>query len=291
MLMQMIGANRGVMFSDQPLGLYSISSAGINCLPLFAYSQIACPDIDEQAMLRRYLQRLIRGEIRVNSPWKIWNRDFHFFNDRICLKITDAKAAIDWIDEEITPHVVVLTRHPIAQALSVSDKGWLMTGKGLLKNAAFVKRWMSDELVEECWRIYQQGTEIEWRVVDWAIENLVPIRLLPERPNWLYISYEDLMLHTSAVIDFLAKELELDDRAAMTHQIARPSRSSAVSSKERNQMIQQGDRDRLVNAWRARVSEDQLSTCFRLLDLFEIDLYRPDCSLPDHQQLRRGGFA
>ena len=49
--MQTISANRGVMFSDQPLGLYSIGSANVNRLPVFAYSQIAFPDEDDVILL------------------------------------------------------------------------------------------------------------------------------------------------------------------------------------------------------------------------------------------------
>ncbi len=135
--MQMISANRGVMFSDQPFGLYSIGSANVNRLPVFAYSQIACPDEDEEAILRNYFQRLIDGRIRVNTPWKFWSRDFHFFNDRICLKITDAKAMIDWIDQQFDVNTVVLTRHPIAQALSVSENRWLTTRKGSAQERRF----------------------------------------------------------------------------------------------------------------------------------------------------------
>ena len=292
LLMQMISTNRGVMFSDQPFGLYSIGSANVNRLPVFAYSQIACPDDDEEAILRNYIRRLIDGRIRVNTPWKFWSRDFHCFNDRICLKITDAKAMIDWIDQEFDVSTVVLTRHPIAQALSVSENHWLTTGKGLLKNSGFVARWLTSELEAKCWDLYRRGTELEGRMVDWALENLVPLRLLPDRPGWLFVSYEDLIVRTPEVIECLATRLQLDDREAMARQIARPSRSTRrASSQERQRMIQEQSRDRLVDSWRARISSEDLRACFRVLDRFGIDLYRPDASLPDHQRVGRGGFA
>jgi len=292
LLMQMISANRGVMFSDQPFGLYSISSANINRLPVFAYSQIACPDEDEAAIVRNYVQRLFNGQIRANAPWKFWGRDFHFFNDRICLKITDAKAIIDWIDQQFDVHTVVLTRHPIAQVLSVANNRWLTTGKGLLKNAGFVEQWLTSDLEAMCWDLYRRGTELEGRVVDWALENLVPLTLLPDRPKWLWVSYEDLITHTPTVIDELAGELQLDDRKSMARQVFRPSRSvRGASSLERQRLIHERDRDRLVDWWRAKISADELLACFRVLDRFGIDLYRPDTSLPDHRRVGRGGFA
>ncbi len=292
LLMQMISANRGVMFSDQPFGLYSIGSANINRLPVFAYSQIACPDEDEAAILRNYFQRLINGRIRANTPWKFWSRDFHFFNDRICLKITDAKAIIDWIDQQFDVNTVVLARHPVAQALSVANNRWLTTGKGLLKNAGFVEQWLTDELEARCWDLYRRGSELEGRIVDWALENLVPLTLLPDRPEWLFVSYEDLITHTPAVTDYLAGELQLDDRQAMARQVVRPSRSvRGASSLERQRLIQQRNHDQLVDWWRVKISADELRDCFRILDQFGIDLYRPDASLPDHQRVGRGGFA
>jgi hypothetical protein len=292
LLMQMISANRGVMFSDQPFGMYSISSANINRLPVFAYSQIACPDEDEAAILRNYFQGLVNGQIRANAPWKFWSRDFHFFNDRICLKITDAKAIIDWIDQQFDVNTVVLTRHPIAQILSVANNRWLTTGKGLLKNADFVEQWLTDELEAMCWDLYRRGTELEGRIVDWALENLVPLALLRDRPEWLFVSYEDLIVHTPAVIDYLAGELQLDDRQAMAKQVARPSRSvRGASSLERQQLINERNQDRLVDWWRARINADELLACFRVLDRFGIDLYRPNANLPDHQRVGRGGFA
>lgn len=292
LLMQTIGANRGVMFSDQPFGLYSISSANINRLPVFAYSQIACPDEDEAAIVRNYFQGLISGQIRANNPWKVWSRDFHFFNDRICLKITDAKAIIDWIDQQFDVQTVVLTRHPIAQVVSVASNRWLTTGKGLLKNAGFVEEWLTDELEAMCWDLYSRGTELEGRIVDWALENLVPLALLRDRLDWLFVSYEDLITHTPAVIDFLAGELHLDDRQAMARQLAQPSRSVKGSrSSELQRSINEQNQDRLIDWWRTKISADELSACFRILDRFGIDMYRPGASLPDHRCIGREGFA
>ena len=55
--MEVICANRGIMFSDQPFGIYTASSANINRLPVFPYGQIAYPDDDEQQVLARLRRR------------------------------------------------------------------------------------------------------------------------------------------------------------------------------------------------------------------------------------------
>lgn len=292
LLMQMIGANPGVMFSDQPFGMYSVSSANINRLPVFAYSQIACPDEDEAAVVGRYFERLINGQVRANAPWKVWSRDFHFFNDRVCLKITDAKAMIDWFDQRFDIETVVLTRHPIAQIFSVADNRWFTTGKGLLKNGRFVEQWLTSDLESMCWDLYRSGTELESRTVDWALENLVPLKLLPDRPQWLYVSYEDLVLSTPAVIEFLSSKLALEDPQAMAKQIARPSRSvRRTKSDQLRRSIHGGNPERRLESWRTRIGADELASCFRVLDKFGIDLYRPDSNLPVHSRIGRTGFA
>jgi len=281
-----------VMFSDQPFGLYSISSANINRLPIFAYSQIACPDEDEAAGVRNYFPRLINGQIRANAPWKFWSRDFHFSNDRICLKITDAKAMVDWFDQQFDVDTVILTRHPIAQCFSVADNRWFTTGKGLLKNARFVEQWLTGELESMCWDLYRHGTELEGRIVDWALENLVPLTLLRDRPNWSFISFEDLVVHTPAVVEYLSTKLLLDDPTAMTRQIARPSRSVRRGrSSQLRRSIHEGNPERLLESWRTRIDADELVSCFRVLEKFGIDLYHPDRNFPDHRTVGRTGFA
>ena len=186
----------------------------------------------------------------------------------------------------------MLTRHPIAQVLSVASNHWLTTGKGLLKNADFVEQWLTDELENMCWDLYRHGTELEGRIVDWALENLVPLALLRERPDWIFVSYEDLIVHTPTVIAHIADELQLDDRQAMTRQAVRPSRSvKCASSLERQRLINEQNQDRLVDWWQVKINPDELLACFRILDRFGIDLYRPDASLPNHRRVEREGFA
>jgi hypothetical protein len=127
--------------------------------------------------------------------------------------------------------------------------------------------------------------------VDWALENLVPLKLLPQRPGWLFVSYEDLILHPERVIDRLAAELGLEDRESMVRQVERPSRSvKRTRSIERQPLIAAGNRNRLVDRWQEQVSQAELRDCFRILDRFGIDLYHADRSLPDHQAVGRRGF-
>jgi hypothetical protein len=280
------------MFSDQPFALYTASSAHINLLPVFPYGQVACPDRDEERILHAYVEGLLSGRIRANIPWKFWSGDFHFSNDRICLKITDAKAMIDWIDTRFDVHTVALTRHPIAQAVSVSHNRWLPTGKGFLRNSTFVESWLTGELEAFSWDVYRQGTELEKRIVDWALENLPMLAWLRARRHWLYLSYEDLVAHAEAVVGYLSHELQLADRRAMLARVRKPSRSTRrESTAERQQLIRQHNREGLLNSWRTKVSDEEVKACFRVLERFGIDLYRPGSCMPDPSCLGRESFS
>ena len=124
-----------------------------------------------------------------------------------------------------------------------------------------------------------------------GLENLPLLSMLQQRQDWLYVSYEDLILNSAGVIDYLADQLQLEDRNAMCAQLKQPSRSSGrESTGATRQLILKQDRQQLVNSWRAQFDDDQLQQAFGVLNRFGITLYRPDQGLPDHQRLDRQGF-
>ena len=117
------------------------------------------------------------------------------------------------------------------------------------------------------------------------------LSLLPHRKDWLYLSYEDLISDTEASVEYLSKNLGLDDRRAMIERVAKPSRScKRESTPERKQWIRARNREKLIDSWRSKIDLEQQRTCFRVLDRFEIDLYQCDSSMPDHRRLGRPGI-
>lgn len=292
LLMEMISTNRGVMFSDQPFSAYVATRANLNRLPIFPYGQIAYPDAVEEQSLRSYVEELLTGQRRANLPWKLWSKEFHFFNDRLCLKITDAKCMMDWIDAQFDVHTIAMTRHPIAQSLSVANAGWFTTGKGLLRNPGYVERWLNSTTEAFAWRIYQHGSDLEQRVMDWVLENLPVFSGLREHSSWLYVSYEDLIGSTSAAVTYLVDRLDLTDGPRMLRRCQRPSRSTRrLSTDQQQRLIDQGKRTELVSSWRDKVVPSEIAGCFEILDQFQIGLYSSDSDQPDHRWLGREPFA
>ena len=288
LLMQFLAAERGVTFCDQPFGLYTASPFTINRLPLFEYGQVINMDAEEEQLVREYLEGLMSLRHKANAPWRFWETDYSFRCDRVVLKITDAKGIIDWIDRNFDVHTVVCTRHPIAQALSVMRNNWLVTGKAFLRNPHYVDTYLTPELLAYCRGIYESGPPLHRHVLDWGLENLNLLTLLPQRKHWLYVAYEDLVMNPEQVADVFCERLGLEDRERMLRRVRLPSRSTKRGSTRRTKKrIAQGDRDFLISKWKEEVSESEEKECFDILQRLGIRLYGQGRPFPDYSLLHR----
>jgi len=274
LLMQILAANRGVTFSDQPFSLFTASSENLNKLPICESGQIISPDSEERALLREYIAGVFDGQIKANMPWKIFSKDYSYISDRIVMKITAAKSIIGWIDEQFDVETVILTRHPIAQALSVLRNQWLPTHKAFLRNQIYVDTYLDSAQLKFCWRLKSVGSDLEKRVLDWCLENLPMIRLMDVRPKWLYVSYEDLVRNTEMILKMLALQLDLKNIDQMCKKADAPSRSTRVGSTlSTRRKIQLQDADYLTERWKIKVSDSEEAACFEILGTLNIDLY------------------
>ena len=281
MVMEAIAANRGVKFLDQPVEATTetLTAAQARRMPKVAEGELVSLDEDEERRLRRLLDEIFAGTLPVNAPWRFWRRGFDFRTNRLVLKIVGAKALIDWFDTAYDVDVVYVTRHPIPQALSCIRNRWTLTAKSYLRDATFVERHLDDATVAWCWDVVRDGSDLDRFVLNWALENLVPLRLLDQRPHWSYLSYESTVLEPKVLLE-LAEALALDDTDAMLQAIERPSRSSGLSTAGTTERIAAGDRSSLLAAWRHDVSDDEERRAMAALDRLGIDLYRPGEDLP-----------
>jgi hypothetical protein len=292
LLMEAIGTNRGVLYSDQPFCIYKASEAQLELLPIFPAGQFAAPDTAEESAIMDYTSQLLSGSLRVNWPWRVASPEFHFRNNRLCLKITDAKSLIDWFDTKFELSTVVMTRHPIAQAVSVAAIGWMPTGKGLLRNPGYVKRWLNHELTSYSRRIYQEGSELEQRVLDWSLENIPMLSQLKDNPHWFFLTYEDLVEHPLETVEALGGALDLPDKSRMIKRLAQPSSSmKRLSTETRRQLVYAQEPAKMLDSWRLNVTDREVKACFEVLERFGLDLYGPDDSRPVHARVGRQAFA
>jgi len=282
MVMEAIAANRGVKFLDQPVEATTetLTASQARLMPKVDSGELVSLDDELEARLRRLLDGIFDGSLPINAPWRFWQRSFDFRTDRLVLKIVGAKALIDWFDRSYDLDIAYVTRHPIPQSLSCIRNGWSLTARAYLRDHAFVSAHLDAATEAWCWDVLRSGSPLDRFVLNWALENLVPLRLLPDRSHWTYISYEATVLDPEAVLVRLADALDLDDVDAMRRSIARPSRSSGLSTDDRRGLIEAGDRPALLASWRRHVEAGDERRAMAALDRLGLDLYRPGEDLP-----------
>lgn len=285
-LMEVIAANRGVRYINEPLSVYSASSSQIKYLPITDYNHIVHLDEEREQQVKTYLEALFAGRLQVRAPWEFWRPEFDFVSNRLVLKILSSKALIDWIDQTFDVHTVYFTRHPIPVALSIMRNDWGLTAKAYLNNSYFVEQWLSGEQHRYCWDVLREGTPLQQHVLNWALENLIPLRLLPKRSHWLYVSYEEAMLHPRAAIEHLAKKLNLDDTERMKGKLRTPSRSTKKIDSTVSRVEDEKD---MIRQWKGKVSEEEERQALEPLDQLDIDLYQFGKLLPARRALAFSG--
>ncbi|MFK8025098.1 MAG: hypothetical protein AB8G26_14150, partial [Ilumatobacter sp.] len=193
-------------------------------------------------------------------------------SDRLVLKLTDCKPVIGWFDDSFDADIVYLTRHPIPQSLSCIRNNWTLTVDAHLSDPTFVDANLDDAGLAAAHDTMRSGTPLLQFCLNWALENIAPLRLLPERPDWVHVRYEQTVTDPQAVFETLAERLRLVDVDRMNEVLARPSQSSRRSTESTRQEIAAGRGGAVVEGWRREVDESDVRECERLMDVLGVDL-------------------
>lgn len=283
-LMEIVSANRGVLPLNQPIEAFTpnLTPYQFSRLPKFDRGEIIHPDAEEEREFKAYTDELFAGRMRVNAPHAPWQDGFSLRANRLALKIVSAKAMMDWFDANYRLQIVYLVRHPIPQSMSCLRLGWGTSTKAFLRNEWFVEEVIGDPAAAAfAWRTADHGTGLERLVLNWALENLYPLRVLPDRPHWLALSYEEILTDQERVLTDLRQRLALQDVDRMRRAARTASRSSELSTDGTVSAIAEGDRPRLVGGWLGKVEPDQQRATATILDVFGITLYSPDSPMPN----------
>lgn len=271
---QVIGGDPGILTHNQPFCVQSVGNNFFKTLPVREAGEITSIDDLSRDRLKAHMDNIISGRYRVDSPWRFWQADFHFRTDRALLKINTAKAIIDWIADNYDVHTVYLTRHPIPQSLSVMHNDWGHTAPAYLRDPLFVERFLDSRMLAYCHDLMKSAEPLARHVLDWALENLVPHRLIADRPDWLWVTYEQAVNQPNTVISALARHCGLVEPERMARQAMRPSRSSSLSNsaslKESIRVSATGD---LTGRWRKQVDSEAEKVLMAILENLEIDSY------------------
>ncbi len=280
-LMELIATNRGVRFCDQPFSLNSSLSGQVRHLPIFDRSQVISLNEDDEAMIRTYLEKIFSGVLNVQTPWRFWRRDFDFLANRLVLKIVDAKGIIDWVDRNFPVYIVYSTRHPIPTVLSIMRNQWGLTARAYLHDHDFVRNYLDPDQADYAECMLLNGTLFQKHILNWCLENMIALRLIAQRPHWLYISYEALILNPDETIEKLSKYLHLADILRMREKISRPSKSTRdLSTTDARAAIKDGDGCNIISRWRRELSRQEERVAFDILDRLDITVYQYGSDVP-----------
>lgn len=278
---ELIGACKGITYIDHALSIYTVSKYCLGFIPIAEDGHIRILDQETEKKIKKYFFEIFNNGLRVNAPWKFWTRTFSFYSDRLVLKITSAKSVIDFFDREFNCHILYFTRHPMACAQAAIRNNWGHHLKGYLENKLFLDKYLNQDQIDLSNEIYNRGTLIEKHVLNWVLENLIPIRLLPDRPGWMHLAYENLVADKYATVEKLTEFLEIDDAGPMKNQVGLPSRSTKRLSEERKgKIIIDGDVDGILSGWKTKSTSEERNSCKKILDVFDLKMYGSEEIMP-----------
>jgi hypothetical protein len=282
LLMQIIAANPGVKFANQPMSLLSSSEYDIALVPSFENGLFLefYPELGEQ--LEGFFGAIRAGKHHVNEQWRPWYPDFQFRSDRIVFKMTDGQLLADWFERTFGGATIFLVRHPLSQSASTIRNKWGYRHRNYLRTPSFTERYLAPPALRRCLEIEATGSLVEQHVLTWCCENVSLIKQLDHCPQRGFISYEDLAIRPSDVVEGLHQAYDLPDVDAMSRAAGRVSLSARGknTTQTTRDAIKEGDRSALISRWRKQLSPDDETAAFRVLDLFEIDLYGPGSDTP-----------
>ncbi len=272
LLMETIAANRGVSYIDQPFSLYHAKPDQLSILPIVSDSKYVELSDEDMNRVYDYLSKLLNGELKVNAPWEFWKSNFDWVSDRFVLKIVNAKGLIERISDQFDAiHIVYLIRHPIPTALSAIRNNWTLTTNSFLQNPHFIEKYMNNDLLAFSHDIKNRGDIVQCHVLNWTLENLIPLRTFQYHNHWFCMSYEEMILYPGETIEKLSHVLKLTDLDNMRRFITNPSRSTKQVLSQVHHLRNVQDR---IRNWKKNINEREEKEVMKILERFEIDIYR-----------------
>lgn len=281
LLSNVIYSQPGFNYINQPFDLYQ-ANPHKHLLPRVKSSQFIYLNERQRSAFKNYFDRLLTREYVFDSQWQLWDKNYHWKWSCYVVKILSAKAMIEWFEETYATQakIVYSTRHPIPVALSIIQrKTWGVIAEAYLSNAHFVEQYLSERLVAFGYDILKQGSLLEKHVLEWCLENLVPLRKWPEK-SWVTVSYEKLVTEPEQTAKRLCCKLSLRNWGKMVEVIGKPSYSTTWPSQK--SILTKGPEARL-SSWKKKIDEDMVKRIACILDNFEIDLYKADDLFPKHE--------
>ena len=272
--MEGLSSAKNVRYIAQPFSWYSASSIQRRVMPRLFYSQYISPSHEADD----YLRKLLNSELLFNTQWRISNSSFHRHTNRNLIKDLASKAVLDHLSDKFEFSIVVLLRHPIPNALSIIQRNWGLTANAYLNSKAYREKYLDNDLYCFSRRIMDQGDLLSCHVLNWSLENLPVLSLLPCYPNWNFVTYESLCQQPLSILKNLSARLDLGPIDVMADSMKLPSMTTLSS---RRSFVNNSDSFGKINNWMELVPPDKAKLLMDIPRRFGINIYSPDNGLPD----------
>jgi Sulfotransferase family len=279
-LMEIIASQPGMKFFDEPL---SPRRANVAYSGLFANYDALMPGTDDADRIIRFLQDLQSGR-RGYMNATPFQRNYRFLTNRAIFKIHEIEHLMDQVERRCNASIVYLLRHPIATSLS---RHTLPRLDLFLRSDLYSNLLGGTARVAEIRKLASHGSPLQRAVISWCYENLIALSQ-PGR-NWLFLTYEELVLNPGRSCDLLLERLDLPDRNAMITAFERPAANITMSHAQTIEAMSSNDarqrRTKLVTKWMHQVSGADIADAARVLSAFGVDAYDTSNPLPAPRHL------
>jgi hypothetical protein len=162
----------------------------------------------------------------------------------------------------------------------VINRKWGLTVGDYLNNDYFVNKYLSPGIVEESLRIVNSGSELEKFVLEWCMENLVPLRICNKRSWMHWVSYEQIITAPLSTAIKLCNELSLTSPKRMVEVIEKPSRTTKSTSRN---LIKSLGPEAMLSKWVECVDLRDLGRVANIMNMFRITRYHASDPFPVNQ--------
>ena len=273
LLRDMLASQRGFNYIDQP---FDFTKNQFNPYrrrfpASYAQGQIVTAPADERARMREYLNGLLSHRYVVRSQWRFWDKSYHWVWERYVVKELSTKAMASWYEETWGDEmkIVFLVRHPLGTIRSIAEKTWDHTFGAFLENEEFAEVHLTQKMRALGRKIAADGSPVEQHILDWCLENLIPLRLWKDH-RWTAVSYERIIESPESTARRLCQRLDLPEPEKLIEAIAIPTRSATPESRR---MIEQSGPVARLSAWMKTYDTTVLAQATRILEAFEINAY------------------
>lgn len=269
-LMEVVASQPGMKYYDEP---FNIRRDNVKTVSAFSDWSDLMPDTSDTGKIFAHLHNLQENRIRYMNP-PPFRKNHRFVTSRVVFKIHELEHMINDVRDEFKGYILFLVRHPIANTISRHVFPRL---EYFINSDYYRERYLDEQQLAEIRLLINHGSELQKGIVSWCYENIIPLNET-DRDNWVFVSYEEMLLNPEKMCKMMADQLKLPDLNKMLTSVGQPAMNIKMSNRDTLDIINNDDamdkNIRLVTKWKARVSEEEERQAFEILDLFKLDIYK-----------------